>query len=78
MTPIEHGPEHDRMVDERLAALESPVSKEMKAAVKEALKEWMDEKFKQVGMFTVNGILVAGLGALVYFILTYSGWHQEP
>ena len=77
MTPVEHGPDHDRAVDKRLDALESPVSDAMKAAVKEALKEWMDEKFKQVGMFTVNGILVAGLGALVYFILIYSGW-KEP
>jgi hypothetical protein len=78
VTPVEHGPDHDRMVDERLAALESPVSKEMKEAVKEALKEWLDDKFLLVGKYTVNGVLAAALAGLVYFIMLHSGWKQEP
>jgi hypothetical protein len=48
-----------------------------KEAVKEALKEWLDEKFLMVGKYTVNGIIAAGLVGLVYFILTNQGW-KEP
>lgn len=78
MTPVEHGVDHDRAVDRRLDALESPITEAMKAAVKEAITEWLDAKFQAVGKFTVNGVLAAGLAALVYFILIYSGWKQEP
>lgn len=78
MTPPEEHTEHDRAVDRRLAALESPVTDAMKDAVKEAITEWLDAKFQAVGKFTVNGVLAAGLAALVYFILVYSGWKQEP
>jgi hypothetical protein len=77
-TPME---DHDRAVDRRLDALESPnspVTDAMKEAVKEALKEWLDQKFLMVGKYTVNGILAAGLAGLVYFILLHSGWKQEP
>ena len=77
MTPPEPGTDHDRAVDLRLAALEAPVSAATKEAVKEAITEWLDAKFQAVGKFTVNGILAAGLAALVYFILIYSGW-KEP
>lgn len=72
--------EEDRSVNERLAALEheQPLQGVTKDAVKEALKEWLDEKFLLVGKFTVNGILAAGLAALVYFILVHQGWKQAP
>jgi hypothetical protein len=50
----------------------------MKAAVKEALKEWLDEKWTQFsGNFTkwALGMLAAtALAAVVWLILTANGW----
>jgi hypothetical protein len=71
----------NRTVAERLDALESheidPASAATKDAVKEALKEWLDDKFLMVGRWTVNGILAAGLVALVYAILIHQGWKHD-
>lgn len=74
---------HDdhRTTDERLTALESeqgsPLHGVTKEAVKEALKEWLDEQFARVGKWTVHGIIAAALAALVYFILVHNGWRQQ-
>lgn len=54
--------------------LEPSISKEV---VKEALKEWLDEKFILVGKWTVNGVLAAALAALVYAILIHQGWKHS-
>lgn len=67
-----------RTVDERLTALETeaPLHGVTKDAVKEALKEWLDEQFARVGKWTVHGVLAVALAALVYFILVHNGWRQ--
>ena len=49
---------------------------ERKNIVKEAINEWLDEKYRQVGRWTVAGILASALAAIGYFILTQSGWHK--
>lgn len=52
----------------------------MKLAVKEALKEWLDEKWTAfAGNFTKWALGVLGaaiLAALVYLILWANGWRQ--
>lgn len=48
----------------------------IKAALKEALREWLDEKFAAFGKWSLGGIAAASLGALVYFILSAQGWHK--
>jgi len=74
---------HDepRSTEKRLDALEqeqlTPLHGVTKEAVKEALKEWLDEQFARVGKWTVHGIIAAGLAALVYFILVHNGWRQS-
>jgi hypothetical protein len=49
---------------------------ETKDALKEALKEWLDEKFAQFGKWSFTAICAAALGALAYFILWTNGWHR--
>lgn len=49
---------------------------DIKAALKEALKEWLDEKFASFGKWSLTALGAAGLAALVYFILTANGWHK--
>lgn len=47
-----------------------------KDALKEALKEWLDEKFATFGKWSLGAIGAAALGALAWFILTANGWHK--
>lgn len=48
----------------------------MKDATKQAIKEWLDEKFSQFGKWSMGAIAALVLAALLYFILTMSGWHK--
>jgi hypothetical protein len=49
---------------------------ETKAALKEALKEWLDEKFAVFGKWSMGTIGAAAVFALGYFILSTNGWHR--
>lgn len=46
--------------------------KEAKDVLKEALKEWLDDKYAEVGKWAVRSIAVAALGALAYFVIHYA------
>lgn len=48
----------------------------MREAVKEAAGQWLDEKFKQFGKWSLSGMAAAGLVTLVYFMLQLNGWHK--
>jgi len=45
--------------------------REQKAVVKEAFKEWLDEKAAQFGKWTIKFIASAAFGALLYFLVTH-------
>lgn len=49
---------------------------EVKAAMKEAIHEWLDDKFLAFGKWSAAGVAAMSLGALAYFILTLNGWHK--
>lgn len=49
---------------------------DVKSAMKEALKEWLDEKFMIFGLWSARAIFAAGLVALTYFILKMNGWSK--
>jgi hypothetical protein len=49
---------------------------EEKAILKEALKEWLDERFTQFGKWSAGAISALALGALTYFILFMAGWRH--
>lgn len=64
------------MSDEDDIELRVRVQKELvKEALKDGLKEWMNEKFQDVGKWTVYAALALMFGGLVYFVLMLSGWH---
>lgn len=46
----------------------------IKAAFKEAAQDWMNEKFRQFGRWSLATIGAAGIIALTYFILVINGW----
>lgn len=54
-----------------------PVDKELqKAAIKEAISEWLDDKFSQFGKWTFYGLMAAGFAGMVYLALKGQGWNK--
>lgn len=45
-----------------------------KKAIKEAITEWLDEKFSTFGKWSIFGILAAALVGTVYLALIGNGW----
>lgn len=50
---------------------------EIKAALKAAIKEWLDEKFAEFGRWSMGAVVAAALAALTLFILHMNGWHKN-
>lgn len=50
---------------------------EIKLAVKEAHKEWLNEQFQAVGVWTFRTFLALLFTALIYFMLTANGWQPK-
>ncbi|HWU70783.1 MAG TPA: hypothetical protein VN017_05460 [Pseudoxanthomonas sp.] len=48
----------------------------MKAAWREAHKEWLDEQMAKFGRWSAHTVFSAAMLALLYFILKMSGWHK--
>lgn len=52
-----------------------PMTKdEMREAVKDGIRDFLDEKFRQFGKWSLGGLAAMGLAALIYVILTFNGW----
>lgn len=47
---------------------------EQKAIVKEAIREWLDEKYTAFGKWTLHGLLAACIGALAYWLAVHGGF----
>tara|TARA_R110000787_G_C13341632_1_gene438239 strand:- start:843 stop:1022 length:180 start_codon:yes stop_codon:yes gene_type:complete len=45
-----------------------------KEAIKEALSDWLDDKFAEFGRFSLKGILAVSLVAVVYLWSASQGW----
>jgi len=45
-----------------------------KKAVKEALREWLDEKYALLGKWAVRSFIASLLALIAYLILVKSGW----
>jgi hypothetical protein len=50
----------------------------IKNAMREAMNEWLDKKFTQFGKWSLGGLGAVLLVALIYFMLTMSGWQHLP
>ena len=58
----------DKSKDRRADPLSSAETKE---ALKEALKEWMDDKFAEVGKWGVKGLAVVVLTGIIIFTIQH-------
>lgn len=48
----------------------------VKSALKEALKEWMDDKYAEFGKWSFHAILAGALAALAYYLVSHG--HFNP
>lgn len=48
----------------------------IKEAAKQAIREFLDEKFSTFGKWSLGAIAAMALAALTYFILSTHGWHK--
>lgn len=54
-----------------------PLTKdETKAAMKEAIKEWLDERFIMFGKWSLITFATCIFAAFIYFVAWMSGWHS--
>lgn len=49
---------------------------DQKRIIKEALKEWLNEKFTEFGKWTLAAFGAALFVAMTYFVLYLNGWHK--
>lgn len=49
-------------------------TQDQKDLIKQAIKEWMDEKYAEVGRWTVKVIITAALSALLFFYIKTQGF----
>ncbi|UOF83103.1 fmrfamide related peptide family [Caudoviricetes sp.] len=49
----------------------------IKSALKDGIKEWMDEKFMRFGKWTVGALAAAIFSAMIYFMLLSQGWYKK-
>lgn len=47
-----------------------------KQAVKEAIREWLNDQFAAFGKWTFYGLMSAAFVGIVYLALTGAGWHK--
>lgn len=45
-----------------------------KEVIKEALHEWLDDKYAQFGRWSLTGIAAAALFVIAWLVLTSHGW----
>lgn len=51
---------------------------EVKLAMRDAIKEWLDEKFAEFGWWSAKALAALVFAALIYFVLSQNGWHKGP
>lgn len=51
---------------------------QVKKAVKEAVKEWLDDVYRSCGRWTLRALFAALVAGMVYMALTFGGWQKIP
>ena len=59
-----------------MSDMDEEQKKIFKDTIKEALREWLDEKYAVFGQWSFHALMAAALVAMVYFILKMDGWHR--
>ncbi|MES2148582.1 MAG: hypothetical protein V4508_02205 [Pseudomonadota bacterium] len=49
---------------------------QQKEAMKEAIREWLDDAFAEFGKWTLKGLAAAALCGLFWLALVSAGWHK--
>jgi hypothetical protein len=63
----------DAELEEARRAAREAITKDV---VKQALKEWLDQRYMEVGRWTVSAFFLAVFAGLIYLALVAEGWHK--
>ena len=76
MSPIDDSDKMARreLVKQAMREVLQETNGAVKDMLKEALREWMDEKFAAFGRWSIYGILASILGGIAWAILVTKGW----
>jgi hypothetical protein len=55
-----------------------PKNEAIKAALKEGIREWLDDQFKELGKWTFRGLTAGILAGAVWLMLVSNGWVHKP
>lgn len=47
-----------------------------KEAIKEAISEWLEDKFAQFGKWTLSGLMALAFAGMIYMALKGQGWSK--
>ena len=60
----------------KVAMPDQLTKEEVKQAIKDGIKDWMNERFAEFGKWSLGGICAAGLGILGWLLIISNGWHK--
>ncbi len=46
----------------------------MREVFREAINEWINDKFREFGKWSIKGLAALAFGVLIYFVLVQHGW----
>lgn len=64
------------MTTEEKAALIYTDKDLIKQAMKEAIKEWLEDQFATFGKWSMVGLASMGMAGIVYLFMISQGWHK--
>jgi len=53
---------------------QEPLESSMREVFREAINEWINDKFKEFGKWSLKGLAALAFGVLIYFALVQHGW----
>lgn len=48
---------------------------DQKEIVKQAIKEWMDERYAEIGKYAVRSLVIAGVTYFLFKYIEFRGYH---
>lgn len=58
----------------QVLAEQEPLEGTMREVFREAINEWINDKFREFGKWSIKGLAALAFGLLIYLVLVQHGW----